>query len=235
MLRARQPPPEGSASNRNNNDNRNGGQFAHTGPASRPPNLLPFMEAIMHALMSEKPPPTLERYDGSADPDNHLRNFTNAMAFYIYSDLVKCKAFSLSLRDEALEWYHTLPPNTVDSFATVTTLFRRQYAAKRRQEMTLAELVNTKQEKDETLKAFMQRYNEIARQVKDANHTFVINNLPKYLKPGYVAEQLYVEPPKTMEELKERMAKFIRMEDLRNSRRKQQQEAPTNGSKKKAK
>ncbi|XP_017416536.1 uncharacterized protein LOC108327330 [Vigna angularis] len=101
--------------------------------------------------------------------------------------------------------------------------------------MTPAELVNTKQEKDETLRAFMQRYNEAARRVKDANHTFVISNLPSCLKPGYFAEQLYAEPPKSMEEMQETIAKFIRIEDLRNSRRKQQQEVPTNGNKKEAK
>ncbi|XP_047163119.1 uncharacterized protein LOC124832843 [Vigna umbellata] len=184
--------------------------------------------------MSEKPPPTLERYDGSANPDNHLRIFTNAMTFYTNSDPVICRAFSLSLRDEALELYHTLPLDTVDCFATVETLFRKQYASNRKREMTLAELVNTKQGKDETLKAFIQRYNETARRVKDANHTFVINNLSSCLKPGYFSEQLYAKPPKSMEELQERIAEFIRIEDMRNSRKKQH-EVPTNESKKEGK
>ncbi|XP_047147920.1 uncharacterized protein LOC124820299 [Vigna umbellata] len=68
-----------------------------------------------------------------------------------------CRAFSLSLKEETLEWYNTLPPNTVDCFATVENLFRRQYASNRKQEVTPADLVNTKQEKGETLKAFMKR------------------------------------------------------------------------------
>lgn len=170
--------------------------------------------------MPEKPPPTLERYDSLADPNNHLRNFTDAMAFYIVSDPVIYRAFSLSLRNEASEWYYTLPPNTISCFATMETLFRRQYAANRRQEMTPAELVNTKHEKDETLKSFMQRYNEVAGRVKDANHTFIINNLPTCLKWGYFVEQLYAKPPKSMEELLENIAKFICIEDMRNLRKK---------------
>ncbi|XP_047148399.1 uncharacterized protein LOC124820694 [Vigna umbellata] len=141
------------------------------------------------------------------------------MEFYTDNDPVICRAFSLSLKDEALEWYHTLPQNSVDCFATVETLFRKQYATNRRPEMTPAELVNIKQEKDETLKAFMQRYNETARRVKDVNHTFIINNLPLCLRPGYFAEQLYADPPKSMEELQATIAKFIRIEDLRNSRK----------------
>ncbi|XP_017438478.1 uncharacterized protein LOC108344556 [Vigna angularis] len=100
--------------------------------------------------------------------------------------------------------------------------------------MTPAELVNTKQEKDETLRAFMQRYNEAARRVKDVNHTFIINNLPSCLRPGYFVEQLYVDPPKSMEELQETIAKFVRIKDLRISR-KRQQENPNNGTRKETK
>ncbi|XP_017428573.1 uncharacterized protein LOC108336613 [Vigna angularis] len=157
------------------------------------------------------------------------------MAFYTGNDPVICRAFSLSLKDEALEWFHTLPRNSVDCFATIETLFRKQYAANRRPEMTAAELVNTKQEKDETLKAFMQRYNETARRVKDINHTFIISNLPSCLRPGYFAEQLYADPPASMEELQSTIAKFIRIEDLQNSRKKQQQDTSNHDSKKPAK
>ncbi|XP_047155556.1 uncharacterized protein LOC124826699, partial [Vigna umbellata] len=153
------------------------------------------------------------------------------MAFYTDNDPVICRAFSLSLKDEALEWYHTLPPNLVDCFATVEALFRKQYATNRWPELTPAELVNTKQGKDETLKAFMHRYNETARRVKNVNHKFIISNLPSCLRPGYFAEQLYADPPNSMEELQATIAKFIRIEDLRSSRKKQQ-ESPTNNNRK---
>ncbi|XP_017408339.1 uncharacterized protein LOC108321180 [Vigna angularis] len=133
------------------------------------------------------------------------------MAFYTDSDPVICRAFSLSLKDEALEW---------------------QYASNQKQEITPAELVNTKQEKDETLKAFMKRYNEVARRVKDVNHTFNIGNLPSCLRLGYFAEKLYARPPKMMEELQERVVEFISMEDMRISQRKKQQEVYAGGNKK---
>ncbi|XP_017423499.2 uncharacterized protein LOC108332697 [Vigna angularis] len=182
--------------------------------------------------MPENNPPILEKYDGSTNPDNPLRIFTNAMAFYTDSDSVICRAFSLSLKDEAWEWYNTLLPNIVDCFATVETLFRRQYASNKKQEITPAELVNSKQEKGETLKAFMKRYNETARRVKEVSHSFIINNLPSCLRPRYSAEKLYARPPKTMEELQERVVEFIRMEDMQILQRKKQQEVSTSGSKK---
>ncbi|XP_017441036.1 uncharacterized protein LOC108346469 [Vigna angularis] len=239
-LRAQQPPPELSASNRHdNNEGSHHGEPSDSlagrkrGPSSvRITNLLPFTDAIMQAHMPDKPPPALDRYDGSADPDNHMRNFIDSMAFYIDSDPVICRAFSLSLKDDALEWFHTLPGNSIDCFATIETLFRKQYATNKKPEMTAAELVNTKQEKDETLRAFMQRYNETARRVKNINHTFIISNLPSCLKPGHFAEQLYADPPASLEELQSTIAKFICIEDLRNSRKKQQQDTSNHDVKK---
>ncbi|KOM56712.1 hypothetical protein LR48_Vigan10g260400 [Vigna angularis] len=50
---------------------------------------------------------------------------------------------------------------------------------------------------------------------KDIGHSFIINNLPSCLRPGYFSEDLYAEPPKTMEELQARVAKFIRVKDIR--------------------
>ncbi|XP_014522184.1 uncharacterized protein LOC106778710 [Vigna radiata var. radiata] len=182
--------------------------------------------------MPDRPPPPIERFDGTSDPEHHIRNFMESMAFYSRSDPVKCRAFSLSLKGEALEWYYTLPPNSVDCFHTVTTLFRKQYAINRRQEVTSTKLVNLKQEKDETLRAFMQRYNEAAKRVKGVNHTFIINNLPNCLRPGYVSEYLYAKQLNSMEELQERMTKFIRMKDMQISQRKQQREADIGGKRK---
>ncbi|WVY94050.1 hypothetical protein V8G54_033138 [Vigna mungo] len=191
------------------NENHDRQASQHTNPNTvRLTKLLPFTMTIMQTPMPENSPPVLEKYDGSGDPDNHLRIFSNAMVLYTNSDPVICRAFSLSLKDETLEWYNTLPPNSVDCFATVETLFRRQYSSNRKQEITPAELMNTKQEKGETLKAFMKRYTETARQVKNAH------------------------PPKTMDELQERVAEFIRMEDMRISQRKRQQEADVCGGRK---
>ncbi|XP_017411652.2 uncharacterized protein LOC108323671 [Vigna angularis] len=226
-LRAQIPPPELSASNRQEDNDASHHGGGRRGPTPmRLTNLLPFTEAIMQANMPDKPPPTLERYNGSEDPDDHLRNFIDAMAFYTDSDPVICRAFSLSLKGEALEWFHKLPRNSIDCFATVESLFRKQYAANKKPAMTATELVHTRQEKDETLKAFMQRYIETARRVPDITPTFIISNLSSCLTPGQVSEQLYADPPASLEELQSTMAKFICIEDHRNSRMKRQQDVP---------
>ncbi|WVZ24973.1 hypothetical protein V8G54_003517 [Vigna mungo] len=214
--------------NTNSNGNLNGNPNDNRGRREPTPlqtirltGLLPFTATIMWAPMPEKASPTFDKYDISTDPDYHMRAFVNAMEFYFNNDPVLCRAFSLSLKGEELSWYNTLPPNTMDCFATVQTLFGRQYASSRVQELTAAKLVNTRQERDESLKAFMKRYNETARRVKDVNHTFIISNLPSCLKAGYFSKSLYARLPKNMDELQERVTEFIHIEDIRQSRKEQ--------------
>lgn len=52
-------------------------------------DLFSFIAGIMEAPMSEQwMPPTFKKYDGSIDPNKHLRTFVNTMAFYTSRDLV---------------------------------------------------------------------------------------------------------------------------------------------------
>lgn len=86
--------------------------------------LLPFTAAIMESpMLKNSTPLTFKMYDGTTDPDDHFRSFVNVMAFYLSSDPVMCWAFSLSLKGEALAWNNTLPPNTVDYFTIVQSVF----------------------------------------------------------------------------------------------------------------
>ncbi|XP_014519809.1 uncharacterized protein LOC106776854 [Vigna radiata var. radiata] len=103
-------------------------------------------------------------------------------------------------------------------------MFTKQYSTNRYEEVTAAELVNLRQGKDETLRAFMHRYNQAARRIKGVSPEFIISSLPNCLKPGFVSESLYAKSPRTLEELQQKMAKFIKMEDQRISRKQQHEE-----------
>lgn len=107
--------------------------------------LLPFIVVVMEApMLQRKMPPTFKKYNRSTDPNEHLCSFVSTREFYSSSDLVWCRAFSLSLKGETLAWFNNLPPNMVDFFITIHTLFSRQYASSRAQSLTHMELINTK-------------------------------------------------------------------------------------------
>ncbi|XP_014524144.1 uncharacterized protein LOC106780374 [Vigna radiata var. radiata] len=81
----------------------------------------------------------------------------------------------------------------------------------------------------------MHRYNHATRRIKSASLEFIISSLPNCLKAGFVSESVYAELPSTLEELQQKMAKFIKMEDQRIFRKQQHEEHPVNGNKKEGK
>lgn len=69
-------------------------------------------------------------------PGRAPTSFVSTMAFYSSSDPMWCRAFSLSAKGEALTWFNSLPPNIVDCFSTICTLFDMRYASNRAQSLT---------------------------------------------------------------------------------------------------
>ncbi|XP_014522446.1 uncharacterized protein LOC106778949 [Vigna radiata var. radiata] len=174
----------------------------------------------MRAVIPEnKMLPPLDKYGGSSDPIKHLRSFVDAMAVYSTDDLVWCRVFSLSLKEEALDWFHSLPPATIDSFATLRQIFSQQYASSKTQGVTFTALVRMRQGRDESLRAFMDRFNRTARQVRNADQRLIVGALTAALRPGPFFDYLHAEEPQSMEELQDRMASFIRIEEGRAHQR----------------
>lgn len=74
--------------------------------------LHPFATAVVRAVMLEnKMLSAMEKYNGTFDPVKHL--------------------YSLSLKGEALDWFHLLEPRMIDRFQTSREMFSQQFASSR--------------------------------------------------------------------------------------------------------
>jgi len=82
-----------------------------------------------------------DRYDGSTDPDEHIDAYTTHMSLYTSDDAVLCRVFPTSLRGATLSWFTKLSPNSIDSFATLMTKFKTQFATNRPHHLTSIALV----------------------------------------------------------------------------------------------
>ncbi|MED6119936.1 hypothetical protein PIB30_016315 [Stylosanthes scabra] len=67
-----------------------------------------------------KYPTDMEPYDGSSDPKHHLDAFDNRMMLLNASDATKCKAFSVTLKKDALTWFNSLAPESIKSFSDLS-------------------------------------------------------------------------------------------------------------------
>lgn len=154
--------------------------------------------------------PSMEKYGGSTNPIKHLRSFVDVIVVYSSDELVWCRVFSLSLKEEALDWFHSLQPRTIDNFVTLRQLFSQQYASSRAQGVTYTALGRMRQGREESLKAFMDRFNRTTRQVRNADQRLIVSALTTALRPGPFVDYLYAEEPRTMGELQNRLASFIK-------------------------
>ncbi|XP_014503045.1 uncharacterized protein LOC106763360 [Vigna radiata var. radiata] len=178
--------------------------------------LHPFTTCVMRTGMPEnKVLPVMERYGGSTDPIKHLRSFIDAMAVYSSDEMVWCRVFSLSLKGEALDWFHSLAPQTIDSFATLRRLFSQQYISSKTPGMTYTALMRIRQGREETLKGFMERFNRMARQVRNVDQKLIVSALTTALRPEPFVDYLYAEEPQRMANLQHKLASFIRIEEGR--------------------
>lgn len=93
------------------------------------------------------------------------------------------------------------------------------------QDITIVDLMNLKQGKDESLKASMDRYQKTVQRVKNISLKLVVQYVMHALRPGLFKGSVYRPPPKTMEELRQRAEDEVRVKDMKQNYRRKKQEA----------
>jgi hypothetical protein len=67
--------------------------------------------------------PQIEKYDGSEDPQDHLEAFREHLILHGTPDEIACRAFPLTLKGVAKDWFTGLPPKSVGTFKELGRLF----------------------------------------------------------------------------------------------------------------
>jgi len=106
------------------------------------------VEAIMEVpLSSTWKNPTLDKYDGTIDSDEHVDTYLTQVSLYTAKDALLCRVFPTSLKGATLSWFTRLSAHSIDCFDTLVAKFGAQFTTSSPHHLTSIALVNIRQEK----------------------------------------------------------------------------------------
>ncbi|GKV17254.1 hypothetical protein SLEP1_g27785 [Rubroshorea leprosula] len=157
--------------------------------------------------------PQFETYDGTKDPDDHLHAFYSVMQAQNASDALMCKIFPSTLRGHARTSYYNLLPNSISSSAELAASFATKFSSRRLIKKTTSELMRVAQREGESLKNYMNRFNDAVLEIGSFSQAVGLAALTQGLKHDRFRDSLIKHAPSTFDEANERSWKFIKAEE----------------------
>ena len=96
------------------------------------------------------------------------------MELHGYQDPVRCQAFAITLKGPALAWFNRLPPSSISSFRELFIAFISHFIGARTYKKPSYLLLTIKQNPQESLRSYVQRFNAELLKVDILNEKFVI-------------------------------------------------------------
>ncbi|GKC68721.1 reverse transcriptase domain-containing protein, partial [Tanacetum coccineum] len=119
----------------------------------------PFTLRIRHfSLPRTRMPSHVKTYDGSGDPEDHLKLFQSAAKTEGWAMPTWCHMFNSTLTGNARVWFDKLPKESVDSYEDLRTAFRENYLQQTKHIKDPVEIHHIKQRDGESMEDFMERY-----------------------------------------------------------------------------
>ena len=126
----------------------------------------PFTASINgHPLPPKFKMPSLDSYDGTCDPFNHIATFKMTMHLQGVPDEIMCRTFPTTLKGPARVWFSKIPINSVSSFEKLSKLFVNNFIGGQRHKRSSSSLLTIEQGENESLRSFITCFNREAQSV----------------------------------------------------------------------
>ena len=177
----------------------------------------PFTLPVLQAPLPRKfQMPSLETFNGTADPLDHLETYKNLMLLQAVPDEIMCQAFPVTLKGNARMWFNKLKPNSIGDFKELSKSFVSYFIVGQKYCKPSTHLLTIIQNRGESLRDFTTRFNKEAMQVEAVDDKVSINAYIVGLWSGQFLFNLTQDPPQTMAELMLRAQKH--MKDRKSTR-----------------
>ncbi|KAK4404327.1 hypothetical protein Sango_0801300 [Sesamum angolense] len=202
--------------------------------AVAPARRSPFpVQILREALQQRIWIPSLTEYVGTVDLEDHLEKFLAKVDLLDMSDTGYCKIFRTTLSGKAMALFNQLPTHTIKNFEQLSQCFLHHFSINKRYPKTTSYLFIVVQQKQESLRDYVQRFLEAVLEVSHLNHELFASMLQQGLQKGRFKKSITGKPPATLDELLKRAAKYICIEKAlkpkanTNNKPKQGNYAPT--------
>ncbi|XP_030969633.1 uncharacterized protein LOC115989899 [Quercus lobata] len=162
----------------------------------------PFTASINgHPLPSKFKLPSLDSYDGTRDPFDHIATFKTTMHLQGVPDEIMCRAFPTTLKGPARVWFSKIPPSSVSSFEESSKLFVNNFIGGQRHKSSSSSLLTIEQGENESLRSFITRFNREALSVDEVDDKLLLAAFHNGINSDLFIHNLYEKEPQTMAEL----------------------------------
>jgi len=188
----------------------------------------PFTTEVMSVRLPSKWQwPHMDVYDGSSDPDVHVKSYMTQANLFSTDGRVHYRLFPTTLKGPALDWYYSLLTNSVSSFEMLCARFTARFADSKPAIASSASLHHIVQGDNESLRQYMARFTKATLLIPDLHPAVTRYALLVGLRPSEFLDSLYADPSHNMDSLRARSSRYMSIEENAEARkRKSQPQAP---------
>ncbi|GJX85049.1 reverse transcriptase domain-containing protein [Tanacetum coccineum] len=157
-------------------------------------------------------PSHIKTYDGSEDPDDHLKIFQTTAKTERWAMPTWCHMFNSTLTGNARVWFDDLLSESIDSYDNLKKAFLENYLQQKKCIKDPIELHNIKQRDGESTEDFVRRYKLESRDVKGAPKCMRIFGFVHGITNPELIKRLHDKIPKTVDEMMRVATSFLRGE-----------------------
>ncbi|GJZ56493.1 reverse transcriptase domain-containing protein [Tanacetum coccineum] len=173
----------------------------------------PFTPRIWHFdFPRTRMPSHVKTYDGSGDPEDHLKLFQSAAKTEMWAMPTRCHMFNSTLTGNARVWFDKLPKESIDSYEDLRAAFRENYLQQTKHIKDPVEIHHIKQRDGESTEEFMERYKAEVLNVKGAPECMKISGFMHGITHPELIKRLYEKIPRSMDEMYRVTTSFLQGE-----------------------
>ncbi|GKA34361.1 reverse transcriptase domain-containing protein [Tanacetum coccineum] len=173
----------------------------------------PFTPRIRHFNFPRtRMPSHVKTYDGSGDPEDHLKLFQAAAKTERWAMPTWCHMFNSTLTGNARVWFDKLPRESIDSYEDLRTAFRENYLQQTKHIKDPVEIHHIKQRDGESTEDFMERYKAEILDVEGASECMKISGFMHGITHPELIKRLYEKIPRSMDEMYRVTTSFLQGE-----------------------